>query len=67
MEIFSFIFFLSPTILYSIVSETTKVLGEYGELDEDKINWGEVEVDFFNINIIFRSGSLSFLFFELVV
>lgn len=42
---FSFIFFISSTTLYSIVSETTKVLGEYGELDEDEITWGKVEVD----------------------
>lgn len=32
-----FYFFMSSTMLYSILSETTKVLGEYGELDEEGI------------------------------
>ena len=35
-----------PTILYSIVSKTLKVLGDDVELDEDEITWGEVEANF---------------------
>ena len=45
-EMFSFIFFISSTILYSIVSKTTNVLREDGELDEEWITWGGVEVCF---------------------
>jgi len=48
---FSFIFFISSTILYSIVSKTTKVLGEDGELDEEEIAWGEVEVGILTTNL----------------
>lgn len=46
-----FIFFVSSTILYSKVSQTTKVMGEDGELDEDGITWGEVEVEFLTMTL----------------
>jgi len=57
-----FYFFMSSTMLYSLLSETTKVLGGDGELDEEGISWLDVEVYFLLTALSLARGVEGFYF-----